>query len=110
MTAGPYPDSPVNNNYPYYLQTQCNLYTSYDYKVKIPGWGQYTNLLQTLSITNNKDLKKAIMDYGPIIMVSTGANQAGDSLGIVLHPGNQLNNINHSILVTGWNSTTVLSW
>lgn len=106
----PYPDSPINNNYPYYLQTQCNLYTSYDYKVKIPGWGQYTNLLQTLSITNNKDLKKAIMDYGPIIMVSTGANQAGDSLGIVLHPGNQLNNINHSILVTGWDSTTVLSW
>ena len=78
-----------------YCREDC--YTNYRTKMKIPRWS-------TLSVSNNTDLKKAIMDYGPIIV-----RMEDDSIGCVLHPGEDCKHA-HTVLVTGWESNPVLKW
>jgi len=96
-----FPDDPFHNPPFAYYRQECD-YESYQKKAKIPAYGS------TLSIGNNLDLKKAIMDYGPIIIMGTGADQNGDSLGLALHPGGT--NVNHTVLITGWDSSDDLLW
>lgn len=97
----PYPTGPYYiSPYKYYMTNPtCNTYQSYDHKAKIPGWGESIWSMNP-SIDSNEDLKKAIMDYGPIILTGTGPDQGGNRLGRALHPGGV--NVDHSILVTGW--------
>lgn len=94
---GPYYVAP---NYYYMTNPPCNTYLSYDYKAKIPGWGSSIWGSPGCTIDSNEDLKKAIMDFGPIILAGNGADQSGNKLGRALHTGGE--NVNHSILVTGW--------
>ncbi|MFZ2339028.1 MAG: C1 family peptidase [Bacteroidales bacterium] len=100
----PFPTEYVNNPpWRYYLPyADCNEYDSYDLKAKIPAYGYSYEGNPTLTIAYNIDLKKAIMDYGPIIVMGNGADQAGNKLGRALHQGGD--NVNHTVLVTGWNS------
>ncbi len=109
-SSWPYPSSPINQTSPYYLRYQCDQFTSYSVKAKIPGWGESFGSNPSLPIGNAQDLKKAIMDHGPIIMMSNGTDQLGYRIGYSLHPGVQNNNVNHTVLVTGWNSTNDLLW
>ncbi len=105
-----FPTSPVNDPPNQYFRTQCEQFTSYNTKVKIPEWGRSNAPDPTLFISDNQDLKKAIMDHGPIIMMSNGLDQNGYRIGAVLHPGVLNNNVNHTVLLTGWNSTNGLLW
>lgn len=93
----PFPTEPVNEgDWEYYLpQGECEFET-YQKQAKIPAYS-------SLSIGNDTNLKKAIMDFGPIIVMGTDADQSGDSLGRALHPNGA--NINHTVLLTGWNSS-----
>lgn len=85
----------------YMTNPPCNTFLAedYDHKAKIPGWG-VSLWGSNPTIDSVEDLKKAIMDYGPIILAGNGADQSGNKLGRALHPGDS--NVHHSILVTGW--------
>lgn len=77
-----------------YCLTSCP--TQYNMLVRIP---KYTEVI----ISSNDELKRAIMDHGPIIMVSNV--EYGDKIGLILHPNKPNNNVNHTVLVIGWNNT-----
>jgi len=106
----PFPTQYVNDPpWRYYLPSpDCEEYDSYTLKAKIPAWGYSFESSPTLTITCSEHLKKAIMDYGPIIVMGNGADQNGNKLGRALHTGGD--NVNHTVLVTGWDSTDDLEW
>lgn len=79
----PYPSSS-----PYYTQP-CSQCASPDQIIQIPGYEQ-------LSLSSNQQLKRAIIDYGPIVV-------SAQSIGGVLHSGG--GTTNHSFLIIGWNSS-----
>ena len=96
-----FPTSIVNGiPYQYYLPSPArNAYSTYSLKAKIPQWGYSFEADSTLIISTNENLKKAIMDYGPIIVMGSGANQNGDSLGLALHPEGP--DVSHTVFITG---------
>lgn len=86
-----------------YCVSDCEDYnTQYSYLVSIPNFTELTG------ITNSTDLKKAIMDYGPVIMMSSV--ETGTKIGEVLHPNDPDNEHNHTVLVLGWKSDFGLQW
>jgi len=69
--------------------------SSYSFKVTIPHWTQLT------SISNNTQLKQAIMDNGPLI-VRMGGTYGGHKVGYVMHD----EDVAHTVLVIGWGAGT----
>jgi hypothetical protein len=93
---------PFPSTSPYCAGSCENKYDNANYIVSIPYFTELTG------INNNTDLKKAIMDYGPIIMLSSV--ETGTKIGEVLHPSDQDNEHNHTVLVLGWQSNPGLEW
>lgn len=83
---------------PYCVSDCGNIYTQNVYLVNIPHFTELTG------INNNTDLKKAIMDYGPVIMNSDVVS--GTKIGSVLHS----TDVNHTVLVVGWRSSPQFQW
>jgi|GEM_PF-554272 hypothetical protein len=96
-----------NDSYPYPLtgnicRSDCqNIFNNYKTLIKIPKW-------DTLVLTNSNKLKKAIMDYGPII-VTMSTNTSNQFIGCALHPGNDCS-FNHTVLIIGWREDPELQW
>lgn len=94
-----------NDSYPFktqepYCASDC--FESYRFTVTIPG----LDSLETISCET--DLKKAIMDYGPIIVRLPGEDSNGKKASCILHPGGDC--VSHSILVVGWRSQPFFEW
>jgi hypothetical protein len=81
----PFPENPLMPQNCFWRDT-CNTGTP-SYRVKIPGY-------QKIEPQNNNDLKRAIMDYGPIIV------QLGNQFSCLYHdyPCGE----NHTVLIVGW--------
>lgn len=88
---------PFPTSTPYCVSNCGNIYTNNSYLVSIPHWSELVD------IDDNAELQKAIMDYGPIIMLS-----ADSEIGTVLHAGD--NEYNHTVLVIGWETNSGLKW
>ena len=82
-------------------------FENYQYKVKIPGWEQLTSITGTLEQKETK-LKKAIMDYGPII-VTLGGTLGNYYVSHYLYPGTSENR-SHTVLILGWDDSDELNW
>jgi hypothetical protein len=74
-----------------FFRTDCNnICTNPSYEINIPGYEQ-------LSLSSNQALKRAIIDYGPIIV-------SAQNIGGVLHAGG--GTTSHSFLIIGWSSSS----
>jgi hypothetical protein len=73
-----------------FCRSDCeNICSNPDYEVSIPGY-------QELNLSSNQELKRAIIDYGPITATL-------DKCGYELHE--DVNDNMHSFLIIGWNSS-----
>jgi len=79
----------------------------YSTKVKIPGWEQLTTITGTQA-EKETALKKAIMDYGPII-VTLGGQYGNYYVTHYLYPETEENR-SHTVLILGWSDSGVLNW
>ena len=100
----------VDNQYYSYsstCRTDCQQVFSsqnYNYKINIPkSLGS-----QITAISDTTDLKKAIMDYGPIIVTMGGA-YSNKYVTFYLYPGTSYN-VDHSVLIIGWRHNPELEW
>jgi len=74
---------------PYYIQP-CNKCSTPSQKVQIPGY-------ERIYPTSSQSLKRAIIDFGPIIV-------SMQHVGVVLHPGKGCDACGHTVLLIGWNN------
>jgi len=82
----PYPQSPCDS----FFRTDCNnICPTPSYEVNIPGYEQ-------LYISTAQDLKRAIIDYGPIATFLAHS-------GYELH--GSIGDENHAVLIIGWNGS-----
>jgi|WetSurMetagenome_2_1015567.scaffolds.fasta_scaffold10608_3 hypothetical protein len=71
---------------------------SYNYSITIPRYLHYTDQ----NINNNVDLKKAILDYGPLVVCLDGMDTYNHYAAHYLYGDNRA----HSVLLLGWGSAT----
>jgi len=103
-----------NESYPYpinqqdeddYCRKDCQQIFNPEYYNQLIKIFHYDTI--QISNNNNTKLKKAIMDYGPIIANLSGLYD-GHYVGYYLHPGDD--DKDHVVLITGWNAESGLKW
>lgn len=79
-----------------FYRDPCNKCTTPSQKVKVAGWEELF-----FSSDQNQQLKRAIIDYGPIIV-------SMQDVGYILHPNKGNPTGGHAVLIVGWDSN--LGW
>ncbi|NEW84949.1 MAG: C1 family peptidase, partial [Mariniphaga sp.] len=79
-----------------YFRDPCTKCSTPSQKVKVPGWEALF-----FSSDQNQQLKRAIIDYGPIIV-------SMQNVGGILHPNKGCASCGHTVLIIGWDDE--LGW
>jgi len=90
----PYPEKPQGDDSLYCYLDCKNFCYNPEYRVFIPHYSK-------IQVGNYIELKKAIMDYGPIVLHGTDEN-----FGCVLHPDYPDCHYSHAVLIIGWETDT----
>ncbi|MDP2338460.1 MAG: C1 family peptidase [Bacteroidota bacterium] len=77
-----------------FFRDPCNKCSTPSQKVKVPG-------CEELFFSSNQELKRAIINYGPIIV-------SMQNVGNILHPDKGCPSCGHTVLIVGWDNN--LGW